>query len=128
MRLKVFAASILLLASSGAGAQDAPIIGKWSGSYTGGRGTPITVRVVLDIQSVEGERVKGAGGVSSTMMRGQGCSGEFPVEGTFKDNTLRVKATEKFGAGGDCTFALTGTVEGNKLLAKRGQNEFVMTK
>jgi hypothetical protein len=128
MKLKVVAASILLLAACVASAEDAPITGKWSGSYTGGRGTPITTRVVLDIQSVEGETVKGRGSVNSTMGRGQGCSGEFPLEGTFKDNTLRVKAADKFGPGGDCTFGLSGAVEGNKLNAKRGANEFVMTK
>jgi hypothetical protein len=128
MSVKSSAAFLFLLVSASAAGQDTPITGKWSGSYTGGRGTPITTRVVLDIQSVEGERVKGKGSVNSSMMRGQGCSGEFPFEGTFKENTLRVKATDKFGPGGDCTFGLSGTIEGNKLSAKRGENEFTMTK
>ena len=92
MRLKVIAA-VLLLASSAAGAQDA-ITGKWSGSYTGGRGALITTRVVLDVETVEGETVKGRGSVNVSMQRGQGCSGEFPIDGTFKDNTLDIVAVQ----------------------------------
>jgi hypothetical protein len=124
MRSAVLA--VLMFGSSFAVAQDNPMVGKWSGSYVSGKNT--TVRVVLDVKNVDGEKIQGTGTLYSSARRGGECSGEYSVEGTLKGKELRVRSTEKGGPAGDCNFNLAGTLEGNKLLAKRGQNEFEMTK
>jgi hypothetical protein len=126
MTSRLSAASVILLASVFAVAQDAPpITGKWSGSYRSGQDT--TIRVVLDIKDVEGEKVQGAATLYSTARRPQ-CAGDYAMAGTLKGKELRVRSTEKGGPGGDCTLNLSAVVEGNKLLAKRGQTEFEMTR
>jgi len=99
--------------------------GKYSGTYQYSPNT--SVNVVLDIKSVENGVVSGTASSRSTA-RQQGCSGEYQISGTFKGNTLRVRSTEKGGAAGDCTFSLSATLEGDKLRAKRGQNEFDLTR
>jgi hypothetical protein len=118
--------ALLLLASTSGVAQETPsVIGKWTGNYTSGSNT--TISVVLDIKNIDGEKLEGMGSLYSTARVPQ-CSGNYPIEGTLKGTELKVRSTDKGGPGGDCRFNLTGTVEGNKLLAKRGTTEFVMRK
>jgi hypothetical protein len=115
----IFAASVTL-------AQEDVIVGKWSGTYNAGNNR--TMRVVLDIKNAEGGKIRGVGSLYSTARRGGQCHGDYPVEGTLKGDELRVRSTEKGGPAGDCTFTLSGKVEGNTLMVKRGQADFEMTK
>src|SRR5688500_16090146 len=102
MKLRFCAASTLLLRGSVAHAQDAlPVAGKWFGNYVVGA-YHTTLRIALDIKSVDGDKIKGVGSVHISGETGGGCWGNFPIEGTFNENLLRVRATSKFGGAGDC--------------------------
>jgi hypothetical protein len=125
IKLALVALSTFLSLTS-AIAQDSPIVGKYSGGYDSTAGTRITIE--LDVKNFQNGEVTGTAKRYSTARRQGQCAGEYPVAGTFKDNALRVRSTEKGGAAGDCGFSLTAVMEGGKLMAKLGQNEFVMTK
>jgi len=101
-------------------AQDS-LTGKYSGSYTTVR--PYVIGVSLVIASVEDGIVKG----TASLYDGR-CMGEYPVEGTYKDNKLVVRATAKGGKAGDCSFGFAGTVEGNSLNGKMGQIDIQLRK
>lgn len=120
-----FAGAALLVATF-ALAQDASLVGKYSGNYTSGGGTG--VRIVLDIKSVDNGAVKGTAERISTTRRGGQCAGEYPVEGTLKDNTLTVRSVEQGGPSGDCVFRYTAAVQGGKLVGKLGNNELELTR
>jgi hypothetical protein len=126
MKLHLPFAGAALLAATFAFAQDSSLPGKYSGNYTSGGGT--SVRIVLDIKSVENGAVKGTAERFSTTRRGGQCSGEYPVEGTLKDNTLSVRSLEQGGPSGDCAFRYTAAVQGGKLVGKLGQNDLELTK
>jgi hypothetical protein len=103
-------------------AQDS-LVGKYNATYSseGINARPISVTIV--ISSVEGNVVKGTG------IRGdKSCRGEYPLEGTLKDNQIRLRATTKGGPGGDCSFGFTGTVEGNSLAGRYGNRELQFSK
>jgi len=120
-----FAGAALLFATF-ALAQEPALSGKYSGGYTSNRDTQ--VRIVLDIKSIENGAVKGTITRYSSANRGAQCSGEYPLEGTLKDNQLRVRTAEGSGSTSDCVLRLNATVEGGKLVGKMGSNEIVLTK
>ncbi len=71
--------------------------------------------MTLVISSVEGERVKGV-----ATMGGQSCAGDYPFEGYLKGNELGIRSNVKGGRAGDCTFAMRGTLEGNRITGTYG--------
>ena len=116
--------SLCLLLTSPAFAQEL-VPGKYSGSATGGLpGTQVSF--TLDIKSVADGVVEGRGERQAIRQDGKrvegggGCIGSFPLAGTVKGNAIDLRATEKFGASGDCLFRLVGTVSGNKIVGKVG--------
>ena len=99
--------------------------GKYSGSATGALpGTQVSY--TLDIKSVANGVVEGRGERQAIRQDGKrvegggGCIGGFPLAGTVKGDAIELRATEKFGASGDCSFRLIGTVTGNKIVGKIG--------
>ena len=79
----------------------------------------------LDIKSVANGVVEGRGERQAIRQDGKrveggGCIGSFPLAGTLKSDAIELRATEKFGASGDCGFRLVGTVTGNKIVGKIG--------
>jgi hypothetical protein len=60
--------------------------------------------------------------------RGGSCDGEFPVQGTYKDNKLDVRTIEKVGKASDCIFRLRMNVQGNKLVGNMGKTELTLSK
>jgi hypothetical protein len=114
-----------VFATSFATAQDAPPIGKYSGNHQIGTSD---VRVALDIKSVEAGTVKGTLERYVSTRRGGSCDGEFPVQGTYKDNKLDVRTIEKVGKASDCIFRLRMNVQGNKLVGNMGKTELTLSK
>ena len=103
-------------------AQHSPI-GKYDASYSSEGINARTIPVTIIISSIERDIVKGTG------IRGdKSCRGEYPLEGTFEDNQIRLRATTKGGPAGDCGFGFTGTVEGNSLVGRYGQRELQFRK
>jgi hypothetical protein len=117
----VFAASLFAypaLAQEGAA-------GKYSGSYT--LPNLVVIGLALDIGSIKDGVVEGQG--ERMVSRGnQSCAGPFRLTGTLKGDQLDVRAAEKFGRGGDCTFRLQGTLSDNKIKGKVGPNDIELTK
>ena len=104
--------------------------GKYSGSFSSGRST---ISIVLDIKSVENGTVQGIGERHGTDQSGKrfqrGCIGSFPLKGTAKGDTIDLQSAEKFGGSGEeCQFRIRGTVSGNKILGKIGQNDVELTR
>ena len=104
--------------------------GKYSGRYPAG---PSTITITLDIKSVENGTVQGIGERQGTDQSGQrfqrGCIGSFPLKGTAKGDSIDLQAAEKFGgSGAECQFRIRGTVSGNKIVGKIGQNDIELTK
>ena len=79
---------------------------------------PIEITLLITDASegkLRGKAIRGSrGGV------GQSCSGEYKVEGTYKDNKIDLKA-EPGGRAGDCPMRLRLVKEGNHLTGKMGR-------
>ena len=125
----IIAGCLVFVASSVAIAQDSSLVGKYSGDFQGGRSV---TGIVLNIKSIEDGVVKGTVErfTSGRGMHGTGaaCTGEFPVEGTYKGNALQVRSVEKGGRADDCGVNLRMQVEGNKLVGTFGKNNLTLSK
>lgn len=104
---------------------DESLIGRYSGDYVNSSGNMTTI--TLDIRSIDNGVVKGIGTWHSSAVRGGNCRGTYLFTGTLADGQLDVRGDAKGGPGGDCTFRVRATVDGKRLKAKLGQNEFVMS-
>jgi hypothetical protein len=99
-----------------AGAQG-EVTGKYSGSLVAQYlGRDAEVGLAMVISSVEDGRVKGV-----ATMGGQACAGDYPFEGTLKGSEIAVRSNTKGGRAGDCTFAMRGTIEGNRITGTAGR-------
>ena len=87
----------------------------------------VTHSVTVEISSVEDGKVKGVATRNSTA-RTPGCRGQYTLEGTYKDNKLSLRETEKGGSAGDCAFRFTGTREGDAFVGKFGQTDLTLRK
>jgi hypothetical protein len=95
------------------------LVGKYTGNYE--VATPrgnFRVGVTLVIDGVEDGKVKGA----ATLHQGN-CRGDYPLEGTVKDEVIGLRSTAKGGPAGDCGFGFKGKVEGNRLVGNMGKYE-----
>lgn len=104
----------LSLATTSAYAQEpGDIVGKYSGSYQteNPNGSTVSVGVELTISKVEN------GIVSGTLKRfaADACRGDYVMMGKFNGETLGLRS-QKGGTTGDCTFSMSGKVEGNKVV------------
>lgn len=108
------AAMLAALGGIAQGQEAAPLSDKYSGGYVTQTRTGNTTRVGVELTILQVEGTK----VTATLKRfaPPACSGEFPMAGSIKDDTLTLRSTEKAGASGDCSFSLSAKREGNKLI------------
>ena len=118
--------SILAIVPALIHAQDSPV-GKYTGSYETSGIANVTHSVTVEIASVEDGKVKATAMRNSTA-RTPGCRGQYTLEGTYKDNKLSLRETEKGGSAGDCAFRFTGTREGDAFVGKFGQTDLTLRK
>lgn len=118
-------AAALLVTYSIVAAQEFPL-GKFDGSYQNSAGS--RTNITVDIKHIENGIVRGVGTRNTTGRRVSPCNGDYPFTGTLKDGHLDVREESKGGRAEDCSFRLRASVEGNKLKAQFGQNEFVMSR
>jgi hypothetical protein len=104
-------------------AQDS-LVGKYSGRFDAVGVVNYTVGVTLEISSVDDGKVKG---VATLSMR-TACNGQYPFAGTYKDDQLVVRATQKGGPAGDCDFGFRGKREGDTLVGTIGKYEITLRK
>lgn len=107
--LTILLSVVALAVSMDALAQNS-LLGTYSGSQPLKNNKTAGVRLVID--SVDNGIVKGT---ASRSQKGA-CNGDYPVEGTLKDDNLVMKAIEKNGGAGDCNFKLKVKVVGDKLV------------
>ena len=104
------------------GAQDS-LVGTYNASYTS-TGIQSTLQsLTIVIASVEDGVVKGTG-----TRRDRGCAGDYPIEGSLKGDSIRLRATKKGGPTGDCMFGFAGKIEGGALVGKYGPHEVTFKK
>lgn len=107
--LTVLLSAVVLTVAVPAHAQNS-LLGTYSGSLPIKNNKTAGVRLVID--SFDNGIVKGT---ASRSQKGA-CNGDYPVEGTLKDDNLVMKAIEKGGGAGDCNFKLNVKVVGDKLV------------
>ena len=115
MKLAIVTGSILFVCSALAYAQEA-LVGKYTGSMAATAahgGNVVQVGIVIDITSAENGRLKGT--ITNT---GQTCGGTFPMEGGYRDNSLKFAMLEGGGVQGCRPLRFVGAAEGNKLVGK----------
>ena len=122
-RIAVCGLAFLLSFSPVALAQESPA-GRYSGSYTMQTTDSYTVGLTLDVASVEDGKVKALLLVSSRTS----CRGEYPMEGIYKNNELRIRSTRRGGASGDCSVIFRGKREGNAFVGKIGEYDVTLRK
>lgn len=122
MKAVSFAALCIGCLTASAVAQDS-VVGRYNGSFTTQGINAVVRSVSIVITSVEDGKVTGTG-----IRTGGPCAGEYPLEGTFKGDEIRLRATKKGGPAGDCGFGFVGKVEGTKLVGKSGQIELTLNK
>jgi hypothetical protein len=120
-RLKIITAAAVVFVAGHAStyAQDT-LMGKYSGNYevqSPTRGVE-TRGMDLVIENIENGNVQGT---VTRHLRGGGCRGATPVEGTLKDNQLVLKG--KGGVTADCAINLRLVSQGNKLTGTSGAGE-----
>lgn len=120
---QVAAAAVLLACAASVAAQDS-VTGRYSGSLIAQMsGRDVNIGLTMVIASVENGRVKGV-----ATMGGMSCSGDYPFEGYLKGTELAVRSDVKGGRAGDCTFAMKGTLEGNKITGTAGRYPLQLSK
>jgi hypothetical protein len=81
--------------------------GRFVGNYFDSAGT---FGLTLVITSINDGAVEGRATLS-----GQGCGGDYPLRGTYRDKRLELKAPRNGGPAGDCPLGLKLSMQGEKL-------------
>jgi hypothetical protein len=123
MKIPVCSLLFALSAVAGAAFAQSALVGTYRGSYEVDSKGRQRFGVTLAIASVEGGKVKG----TATLHDGP-CRGSYPVEGFVKDTAIGVRALQKGGAAGDCTFGFKGKIDGNRLVGNMGKFEVELRK
>ena len=66
--------------------------------------------------------------IVATLSMRTACNGQYPFAGTYKDDQLVVRATQKGGPAGDCDFGFRGKREGDTLVGTIGKYEITLRK
>ena len=124
MRARILALMLAFVADFGlALAQDAAV-GTFRGSFDAHTNIGlVSVGVTLTISSVDDGKVTGTGNLARGV-----CAGNYPLAGTLKGADLAVRATQKGGPAGDCSFGFRGKVDGNRLVGTMGKYEVELRK
>lgn len=122
-RIPAFSLGVMTLASTCLYAQDS-IVGTYSGSVGYYIGKPHkNAGITVIITSVEDGIVKG-----TATHYGPICGGDYPFQGIYRNDEIRVRSPVKGGRAADCRFGFVGKVEGNKIVAKMGSHDMALFK
>jgi hypothetical protein len=98
--------------------------GRYTGNYFDSSGSSTEmIGLTLIISSVENGVVK-----ATATLGGRGCHGEYPMQGTYQNKTLNLRATPKGGPAGDCPLNLALAVEGDRLAGAADNGDKVQLK
>jgi hypothetical protein len=111
--------TIALMQAAVAVAQDG-LVRTYNGTRTvQSRAGEAQVGMQLVVDSADNGVVKGTAKISARN-RATTCAGDYPMEGTYQENTLKLKTIEKGGVAADCGLILNLKHEGNKLVGTTG--------
>jgi hypothetical protein len=107
--------------------------GNLEGSYNGtfnlqtqSRGV-VPIAMTLVITTAKDGRLQGKASRSHYGKAGQGCMGEYKLEGTYQGNMIEMKSAPG-GPAGDCALELHLVAEGNRLKGTMGKSEVDFSK
>ena len=98
------------------------LVGKYAGTFlmqSQSRGV-LPVAISLEITSAADGKLKGRAIRSSAAWAGQGCAGEYKLEGTYQGDKLDMRSSEPGGPAKDCNMRLRLVADGKKLKGKMG--------
>jgi hypothetical protein len=128
MKLAVALGSSLLIFAATSHAQE-NLVGKYSGTFmqqTQSRGI-IPIGISLEITNAADGKLQAKVLRSAQRMAGQGCAGEYKLEGTYEGNKIEMKS-EPGGRGNECILQFHLVAEGNKLKGKMGKSDVEFSK
>lgn len=126
MRLAVATGLAFFICSTAVYAQQT-LTGKYTGTFImKTRYGDQTAGITLEITSAENGKLKGAANRLASGQAGQGCAGDYPLEGEYEGNNLELRGVG--GRSGDCKMTLRLVAEGNKLKGKMGQVDIEVSK
>ncbi len=96
----------------------AALRGRYVGNYF--EGGSEAIGMTLTITSVERGVVEG-----TASLGGQGCSGDYPMRGSYRSSKLELRATRNGGPAGDCPLRLSLGVDGARLTGMTGSGNGV---
>lgn len=96
----------------------AALPGRYVGNYF--EGGSEAIGMTLTITSVERGVVEG-----TASLGGQGCSGDYPMRGSYRSSKLELRATRNGGPAGDCPLRLSLGVDGARLTGTTGSGNGV---
>jgi hypothetical protein len=100
------------------------LVGKYAGAFnlqTQSRGV-LPIAISLEITSAADGKLKATASRSHNNKAGQGCAGEYKLEGTYQGNKIDM-TSEPGGAAKDCVMHFQLVAEGNKLKGTMGKSE-----
>lgn len=104
-------------------AKDNSDLSAMRGRYTGNfvdSGSAEIIGLTLVISSVEDGVFKG-----TATLGGRGCDGSYPMQGTFRNNQLDLRATRNGGPAGDCPLSLALEAQGSRFVGAMGNGSKV---
>jgi len=113
---------LLILAASSQAQEN--LVGKYNGTFmlqTQSRGV-LPVAISMEITSAAGGKLQGKANRSHNNKAGQGCAGEYKLEGTYQSGKIEMKS-EPGGPAKDCLMVLDLVAEGDKLKGTMGKSE-----
>jgi len=105
------------------------LVGKYNGTFqlqTQSRGV-LPIAISLEITNAVGGKLQGKASRSHNNKAGQGCAGEYKLEGTYQGDKIEMES-EAGGAAKDCVMRLHLVAEGSKLKGKMGTSDVEFSK
>jgi hypothetical protein len=105
------------------------LVGKYAGAFnlpSQSRGV-LPIAISLEITSAADGKLKATASRSHNNKAGQGCAGEYKLEGSYQGNKIDM-TSEPGGAAKDCIMNLHLVAEGNRLKGKMGQSDVDFSK
>jgi len=87
----------------------------------------MAIPMTLVIVSAKDGKLAGTATRSHNSKAGQGCMGEYKLEGTYQGGKIQMKS-EPGGAAKDCVMELQLVADGRKLKGMMGKSEVELTK
>jgi hypothetical protein len=87
----------------------------------------LPVAITLVITAAKDGQLQGKASRSHNGKAGQGCMGEYKLEGTYQGDTIEMKSAPG-GPAGDCAMEFHLVAEGNRLKGTMGKSEVDFSK